>query len=137
MSKSKNISFIENYILLERAADGLMRKTGGGISSYISALERQKLNTGAAETLRFLKKCRIVRNKLAHDPGALKDNNEITKKDTKRIIKLTAAIKSQKDPLSKILKKKKRLPLKIKAAIVAAAAVLLSVCAVILYLNQI
>ncbi len=132
MGKSKNISFMESYILLERAADQLMKRKGGGISAYISALERQKLNTGAADTLKFLKKCRIVRNKLAHDPGALKSNSEISKSETKRIKKLTTAMKSEKDPLSKLLKKKKAGAFKLKLVIIIMTVAALAIAAVML-----
>ncbi len=132
MSKSKNISFIENYILLERAADAIMKRTGGGVSAYITALERQKLNTGAAESLKFLKKCRTVRNKLAHDPGALKDSAEISRADIKRLGKLTEAMKKSSDPLSKILRKKEGSVKKIKVILFAAAVAALAVCILIL-----
>lgn len=133
MSKSKNLSFMEEYILLEAAANGLMKKKSGGVSAYISALEGQNLDTGAAETLNLLKKCRSVRNKLAHDPGALRGNSEITKDDVKRIKKLTAKINKGRDPLSLRFKSKKRRAEKIKLAILAIAVISLVIAALILY----
>ncbi len=133
MKRGKNLSFLENYILLERAADNLMKK-GGGVGAYIAALERQKLDTGAADTLKFLKKSKSVRNRLAHDPGAIKETSDITSSDIKRIKKLTALIKKGKDPLSRIEKNKKESRKnKIKTALIITAALTLIAAALILY----
>ncbi len=123
---------MENYILLDCAASELMKKSSG-ICTYITALERQKLDTGASETLIFLKKCKSARNKLAHDPGAIKENAEITRKDIAKIKKLTSLMKKSKDPLSRIVKKKKAdKAKKIKTALFVLSVAVLVAVAIIL-----
>lgn len=133
MRRSKNLGFMEEYILLEAAANKLMGRNGGGLSRYIAELEHQDLDTGAADTVKLLKKCRAVRNKLAHDPGALRGNSEITKSDIKKIKKLTSLMKKKRDPLSLRLKSKKKRAAKIKLAILAVAVISLVLAALILY----
>lgn len=132
MGKSRNLTFMEQYIILEATANELMSKKSGGISSYITELERQKLDTGA-DTVALLKKCRAVRNKLAHDPGALRANSEITASDIKEIKHLTSRIKKRRDPLSVCLKGQKKRAAKVKLAIVVIAAISLVIAALMLY----
>ena len=82
-----------------------MNKKSSGVSAYISELEALTLDADAKKTLKLLKKCRFVRNKLAHDPGALKSNDEITNDDVRFIKKLTSEIQRRRDPLSRLLNK--------------------------------
>ena len=132
MSRSKNVSFMESYISLENAADAATGKKGGGVSAYIMELERQKLNTGAKETLKNLKKYRSIRNKLAHDSGALKHSTEIRSSDIRAVKKLTSKIKSFTDPLSRLRRKRNALALKIKLAIFICALFILAITAFVL-----
>ena len=106
MGKSRNIDFMQKYMLLEKEANELMGVKHGGVSAYIAALEEKNGAPGVKEALKMLKKCRHVRNCLAHDPGALKTNDEITRIDVAFIKSLTGDIKRQKDPLSKAMNKR-------------------------------
>ena len=133
MSKSKNVSLMESYILLENEANRLMKTNRSGVSAYIAALEGQQRDPAADSTLIFLKKCRHVRNKLAHDPGALKSNTEITSDDVRRIKKLTEQMKLGKDPLSKLLKKSPSALSTVKLVLLCAAVIAFIVIAIILY----
>ena len=130
MGKAKNVSFIESYISFERAADNVTKRKGGGVSAYIDAIERQKPDASAQSTLKFLKRCRIVRNKLAHDVGALKSNSEISRSDTKKLRKLTSQISKGKDPLSRLIRKRARRAFSRRMAVI-----LLAIAAIITKLH--
>lgn len=135
MSKGTNVKFIEKYIILENTANALMNKKSSGVSAYISELETLTLDSNAKETLKLLKKCRFVRNKLAHDPGALKNNSEITKDDVKFIKKLTSDMQKRKDPLSRLLNGSSAFSSKIKAIIALAAVAAVIIAAVIFFIT--
>lgn len=129
MSRSKNVSFMESYILLENASDTVTGKRGGGVSAYIFELERQKLDTGAEETLKYLKRYRSIRNKLAHDSGALKTSTEIGSADIKRINRLTSKIKKYADPLSRLRRKRSSFSMKLKLGVLISAIAILGITA--------
>ena len=125
MGKSRNIDFMQKYMLLEKEANELMGVKHGGVSAYISALEENPATPAAREAVKILKKCRHVRNQLAHDPGAIKTNDEIERIDVAFIKSLTYDIKKQKDPLSKIQNKrgKNAIPSLVIAAVILVAAI--------------
>ncbi len=135
MSKGTNVKFIEKYIILENAANVLMNKKSSGVSAYISELESLTLDADAKKTLKLLKKCRFVRNKLAHDPGALKSNDEITNDDVRFIKKLTSDIQRRRDPLSRLLNKAPSSAAKIKAIISLAAVAAVIIAAIIFFIK--
>ncbi|MBR2466403.1 MAG: hypothetical protein IKB38_05690 [Clostridia bacterium] len=135
MSKGTNVKFIEKYIILENAANALMNKKSSGVSAYISELESLTLDADAKKTLKLLKKCRFVRNKLAHDPGALKSNDEITNDDVRFIKKLTSDIQRRRDPLSRLLNKAPSSAAKIKAIISLAAVAAVIIAAIIFFIK--
>ncbi len=135
MSKGTNVKFIEKYIILENAANVLMNKKSSGVSAYISELETLALDASAKETLKLLKKCRFVRNKLAHDPGALKSNGEITNDDIRFIKKLTSDMQRRRDPLSRLLNPSRSSASKIKAIISLAAVAAVIIAAIVFFIK--
>ena len=101
MGKAQNIRFIEEYIATDEALGRHPLNKKGGIGGYIEALEAKKLNTGGTKTLVFLKRCKDVRNRLTHSPGAIRDLDKLTRSDIRRLRVLRRDLLRGKDPLSK------------------------------------
>ena len=103
MGKKLNEKFLEKYIELDKlCADKF--GASSGITEYINKLNNTRLAPGRDEAHSRLIRYRSIRNKLAHEVGALKKLNDITKADLKWICKFTKSVIKGRDPISEYLK---------------------------------
>ncbi len=129
-----NQAFLAAYIDLDKTcAEKLDTKTG--VTEYINKLTNMRYASGRDEILPRLINYRRLRNRIAHEPGAMKDIDNIAKEDISWLKALDKSIKKGKDPVSKYLKKAgvgaKRRALVRTAIFAGAAALLLAVVALI------
>lgn len=129
MGKKSNTDFLAAYIELDTACAELLGVKRGGITEYINKLREAKGAPHGNDVLSKLISYRKVRNKLAHEEGALTDIKEISRDDVRWIGSFKKAVRKRRDPLS--LYNKLPSPIGIKVAIIAAAAVLAIIAAII------
>ena len=129
MGKKLNVRFMEKYIKLDTACCLKFGIKTSGVSEYISRLYNTRLAPGRDETLAELVKYRDIRNRLAHEEGALSQTSEIKKADVRWVKKFTRAVERKRDSISLYLKKAKsratlrKLKITILALLLLAAAV--------------
>ncbi len=135
MSKKLNEKFIRAYIALDKVCCEKLGTAAGGVTEYINRLSNARFAPGRDEVLPHLVKYRNIRNVFAHEPNALKKNDELTSKDLTWIGKFTRDLGRKKDPISLYLRKAKRYMRgkRIKRYIIMGAIVLALFVAVILY----
>ena len=100
MGKKSNTDFLAAYIELDTACAELLGVKRGGITEYINKLKEAKGAPQGNEVLSKLISYRKVRNKLAHEDGALNGITEIEKGDLKWIQNFTKTVSKKKDPIS-------------------------------------
>ena len=105
MGKKLNVRFMEEYIKLDTACCVKFGIKSNGTSEYISRLYNTRLAPDRDATLESLVEYRNVRNRLAHEDGAMSQSSEIAKKDIKWVKKFTRSVKKSRDPISVYLKK--------------------------------
>lgn len=104
MNNSKiNQAFLGAYLELDRAlADKLSARSG--VTEYINKLTSTRFASDRDDTLRKLKRYRAERNRIAHEPGAIKELDSLKKEDIAWLQGFLRKVKSGKDPLSSYLK---------------------------------
>lgn len=105
MSYNKiNQNFLGEYLELDKLlCEKLSAKSG--VTEYINKLSGAKYAPGRDGALPRLTKYRSLRNRIAHEPGALKDIDTITKEDVIWLKSFRKSAARGKDPLSRYLKK--------------------------------
>ena len=106
-----NVKFQEEYKKLDALCKDLL-KTETGVTDYINQMEstipkKSALVTCFADDYKKLKHYRWVRNKLAHEVGAL-DEELCDSDDVKWIVDFSRKIKKLQDPLSLIQNNKNK-----------------------------
>jgi hypothetical protein len=107
MGKKLNVKFMEEYIKLDTACCLKFGIKTSGVSEYISRLYNTRLAPARDENLAELVKYRDIRNRLAHEEGAISQTSEIKKDDVRWVKKFTRAVEKKRDPISLYLKKAK------------------------------
>lgn len=99
-----NQKFLGEYLELDKT---LCEKfsTKSGVTEYIKKLSDAKHASGRDNVLPRLTKYRSLRNRIAHEPGALKDIDTITKDDILWLKSFRKSASRGKDPLSRYLKR--------------------------------
>lgn len=100
MLNKTNISFLTAYIELDKTCCRRFGIQSGGVSNYINKLVYERQVPEREEILPRLIRYRNLRNKLAHDEGALNGITEIVKSDLKWLASFSKAVAKKKDPLS-------------------------------------
>ena len=108
MSKKVNEKFVNAYMELDRCCCEKFGISAGGITEYVNRLGNAKFAPKRDEVLPKLVKYRNIRNIFAHEPKALKKNDEIGKADIVWVQKFTKILAKQKDPYSVYLKKARK-----------------------------
>ncbi len=98
-----NGKFLAAYISLDKAAAEKL-DTRSGVTEYINKLTNMRFASGRDEILPRLMKYRKLRNRIAHEPGAMNDISELTKEDIAWLKKFEKSISRGKDPVSKYLR---------------------------------
>ena len=100
MLNKTNISFLTAYIELDKTCCRRFGIQSGGVSTYINKLVYERQVPEREEILPRLIRYRNLRNKLAHDEGALNGITEIVKSDLKWLAAFSKTVAKKKDPLS-------------------------------------
>ncbi len=139
MNNSKiNQAFLSAYINLDKScAKKLDAKSG--VTEYINKLTNLRFAFGRNELLPRLIKYRKLRNRIAHEPGAMKEIDELSRQDISWLKKFEKQVIKGRDPVSKYLKKageKARGRALVRAAVLflAALAVIGAIACAVLFL---
>ena len=100
MINKNNISFLTAYIELDKACCHRFGIKSGGVSMYINKLVQERMIPEREEVLPRLIRYRNLRNKLAHDEGAISNITEIEKSDLKWIQNFNKNVSKKKDPIT-------------------------------------
>ena len=101
MGKRQNQNFLEKYIKLDKACADVFGLKNGGVSEYINKLGTDSEIPDRKETMTRLVKYRSLRNKLAHEVGALEKMTEIKGDDIKWVVSFEKDVIRGKDPLAR------------------------------------
>ena len=108
MSKRINDAFLTHYIELDRGCGEKFGAVAGGVTEYINRLNNARYAAGKDEVLPRLVRYRNIRNRFAHEPGAIRKSDELTKADVKWIVRFKHDVMKKRDPLSRYLRKARR-----------------------------
>lgn len=126
MGNRTNMTFFKTYIELDNACAARLGVDKNGVSAYINRLVEMRFAKGRSEILPKLIKYRNLRNAIAHEEGAMKDIDSITKADIQWLNRFTKLINRRKDPVSLYESKARRYIIwrKFRIAIIAVGSVL-------------
>lgn len=126
-----NSSFLSTYNGLDKICCGKFGIVTGGVTEYINRLINARFAPGRDDVLPRLVKYRNLRNRIAHEEGAIHKLEGITRADVGWIKAFTRDLEKKRDPISLYLRKARRYANRRKARkyIVAAFAVILLVAA--------
>ena len=102
-----NEAFLNAYIEVDNIASQKFGGTGG-VGEYINRLRNARFAGGRDEVLPRLVRYINLRNRFAHEVGALRQIDEITKDDVKWLASFGAVLEKKKDPLSLYLRKARK-----------------------------
>lgn len=100
-----NSLFLNSYIELDNICSQKFGKSSGGVTEYINRLVNSRFAPERDEALSRLVRYRNVRNRIAHEEGALGQINEITKLDLKWMDGFKHDLLKKRDPISVYLRK--------------------------------
>ena len=132
-----NQAFLAAYIDLDKTCSEKL-DTSKGVTDYIDRLTNLRFAYGRGEILPRLIKYRKIRNRIAHEPGAMKELSELSKADISWLKKFNKKVGRGKDPVSKYLKNagaraKLRALVRVCALIGAALLVIAVIAAIAFY----
>ena len=108
MSNKFNTSFLNSYLELDKVCCLKFGVVTGGVTEYINRLINARFAPDRDEVLPRLVRYRNIRNRMAHEAGALTDIDEITKSDLRWIDNFKKDISKKKDPISVYLRKARK-----------------------------
>ena len=108
MSNKLNAKFLQTYIELDTSCELRFGVETGGVTEYITRLIDSRYAPDRDDVLPRLVKYRNIRNRLAHEDGALRNLNEITKSDIRWLENFKRDVVKKKDPISLHLHKTRR-----------------------------
>ena len=127
MSKRLNEKFLKSFIELDKLCCEKFGVATGGVTEYINRLNNARFAPDRDIVLPRLVKYRNIRNLFAHEPGAVRKSEEVTKEDVNWLYRFRLDMHKKRDPISKYLRKARRFARarKIKRAAVISLVVLL------------
>ena len=108
VGKRINERFLVKFIELDKNCCDKFGVATGGVTEYINRLNNARLAPKREDVLPRLVKYRNLRNKLAHEAGALRRVDEITKKDVAWIVAFNRTLMRKRDPISAYLRQARR-----------------------------
>lgn len=108
MGLKSNTAFLNAYIELDKVCCEQFGIARGGVTEYINRLIEMRYAPDRDEVLPKLVKYRNIRNRMAHDEGALKSISDIAKADAVWLTHMAKNITKGKDPVSRYVKRAKR-----------------------------
>ncbi len=103
-----NESFLNTFIEVDKTCCAKFGVSTGGVTEYINRLRNARFAQGRDEVLPKLVRYTNLRNRLAHEAGALRQIDEITKADVKWLSSFEKILSKKKDPISLYLRKARR-----------------------------
>jgi len=135
VSKKINEKFLSAYTELDKAFCLKLGVSAGGVTEYINRLSNTRFAPRRDEVLPVLVKYRNIRNLFAHEPGAIRKNDDLTKSDLAWIKRFSRDLDKKKDPISAYLKKARRYARnrRIRRYVIAGTVVIVLFVAVVAY----
>ena len=106
--KKTNKAFLSEYIQLDKDCCEKFGVSSGGVTEYINRLNNARFAPGRDDVLPRLVRYRNTRNKLVHEPSALRSSDDVTKADVRWVRIFNKSIKRKKDPISRYLRKARK-----------------------------
>ena len=138
MGKRINESFLASFNELDKRCCEKFGIVSGGVTEYINRLNNARFAPGRDEALPKLVRLRNIRNKMVHEPGALRKLAEITKADIAWVKHFDRNVARRKDPISLYLKKARALARRRRAqrtAVIVCAVLLVIIAVVVLFVT--
>ena len=135
MSKKSNVNFLNRFLELDKLCCEKFGILSGGVTEYITRLNNARFAPNRDEVLPRLSRYRNLRNRFAHEPGAIKKTEDISKEDIKWLRRFRRDVQKKRDPISKYLRKARRYAIrkKIKRFIIIFGSTALVAAAVVMY----
>ncbi len=108
MGKRINEKFLTCYMSLDKICCDKFSIATGGVTEYINRLNNARFAPGRDDVLPRLVRYRNLRNKFAHEVGALRRVDELAKVDIKWLRGFERDLNKKRDPISVYLKKARR-----------------------------
>ena len=130
-----NEKFLTCYMSIDKICCDKFGIATGGVTEYINRLNNARFAPGRDDVLPRLVRYRNLRNKFAHEVGALRRVDELAKVDIKWLRAFEKDLTKKRDPISVYLKKTRRYARrrKLRRAFYAVAAISIAALAVALY----
>ena len=127
MSKRLNEKFLKGFLELDRLCCEKFGVATAGVTEYINRLNNARFAPDRESVLPRLVKYRNLRNLFAHEPGAIRKSDEVTKEDVNWLALFRRDVVKKRDPISKYLRKARRFARarRVKRALFITLAVLL------------
>ena len=132
VSKRLNERFLKSFLELDKLCCDKFGVTTGGVTEYINRLNNARFAPDRDIVLPRLVKYRNIRNLFAHEPGAIRKSEEVTKEDVNWLFRFRLYMQKKRDPISKYLRKARRFARarKIKRALIITLIALLLIAIV-------
>lgn len=132
VSKRLNERFLKSFLELDKLCCDKFGVTTGGVTEYINRLNNARFAPDRDIVLPRLVKYRNIRNLFAHEPGAIRKSEEVTKEDVNWLFRFRLDMQKKRDPISKYLRKARRFARarKIKRALIITLIALLLIAIV-------
>lgn len=108
VGKRINEKFLSCYMSLDKICCDKFGIATGGVTEYINRLNNARFAPGRDDVLPRLVRYRNLRNKFAHEVGALRRVDELAKVDIKWLRGFERDLNKKRDPISVYLKKARR-----------------------------
>ena len=137
MGKKFNSAFLNAYIQLDKMCCHKFGIVTGGVTEYINRLINARFAPEREQVLPRLVRYRNIRNRIAHEAGALQSIDELTRMDVKWLEDFVKDIEKKRDPITLYLRKarkyakRRRTRKKIVGFLILLLIVAMAVCAFI------
>ena len=137
MGKKFNSAFLNAYIQLDKMCCHKFGIVTGGVTEYINRLINARFTPEREQVLPRLVRYRNIRNRIAHEAGALQSIDELTRMDVKWLEDFVKDIEKKRDPITLYLRKarkyakRRRARKKIVGFLILLLLVAMAVCAFI------
>lgn len=108
MSNKLNTPFLNSYLELDKVCCIKFGIVSGGITEYINRLINIRFAPQRDEVLPRLVRYRNIRNRMAHEAGAITEIDEITKSDLRWLEGFKRDMNKKRDPISIYLRKARK-----------------------------
>lgn len=108
MGRRANEQFLSAYMQLDKLCCERLGVATGGVTEYINRLNNARFAPGRDDVLPRLVRYRNLRNKFAHEVGALRRVDEITKVDVRWVRAFERDLAKKRDPISAYLRKARK-----------------------------